>query len=285
MSNSHVIIGVHGLANKPPKATLRDWWAKSIVEGLARNQRRTSEELDFEIVYWADWRYDRPIANEKNDEPYLRADGDRRLPTYEDGWRDDVIAGFGDLFGKPLDWAKRYFGVDEIAGLVLGAKLEDLALYYDDEAKRELLRARLRKALVANAGKRIMVIAHSMGSIIAYDVLRRLGRDDPSFRVEHLITIGSPLGLPHVKYKIYEENDQVRTPSVVARWSNLADRRDPVAADVHLAGDYAPNAAGVEVRDDLVINGYRGKKGDANHHKSYGYLRTPEISKLIRGFI
>ena len=113
-------------------------------------------------------------------------------------------------------------------------------------------------------------------------MLRALGREDPARVIDHFITIGSPLGLPHVKHKIYQENDLVRTPSVVRRWTNFADRRDPVAADVHLSGDYAPNNRGVEVRDDLVINGYKSPAGKANHHKSYGYLRAPEVSEAIR---
>jgi esterase/lipase superfamily enzyme len=47
-----------------------------------------------------------------------------------------------------------------------------------------------------------MLIAHSMGTIISYDVLRDLGQEDPSFKVPHFATIGSPLDLPHVKAKI-----------------------------------------------------------------------------------
>jgi hypothetical protein len=29
-----IIIGVHGLLNKPPKETLEKWWSESINEGL-----------------------------------------------------------------------------------------------------------------------------------------------------------------------------------------------------------------------------------------------------------
>ena len=32
-----IIIGIHGLANKPDKTTLSDWWEKSIREGLNKN--------------------------------------------------------------------------------------------------------------------------------------------------------------------------------------------------------------------------------------------------------
>ena len=280
MAESHVIIGIHGLANKPEAETLEGWWKDSILEGLERNQGRTSRTLSFESVYWADVMYGAPIPDAENKEPYLKAKDP--LKTYKDGWWDDLVAGLADAAATPLDLAKRYFGFDGVADAVLRAKLDDLATYYEKRKIREKLRGLLRAALEKHKEKRIMVIAHSMGTIIAYDVLRALGREDPARVVDHFVTIGSPLGLPHVKHKIYQENDLVRTPSVVRRWTNFADRRDPVAADVHLSGDYAPNNRGVEVRDDLVINGYKSPAGKANHHKSYGYLRAPEVSAAIR---
>jgi hypothetical protein len=50
--------------------------------------------------------------------------------------------------------------------------------------------------------------------------------------------------------------------------------------DAHLAGDFEANGRGILVEDDLVANDWGGI-----HHKSYGYLRTPEVSKVIRNFI
>ena len=32
-----IIVGIHGLANKPEKDVLAEWWVKSIREGLAKN--------------------------------------------------------------------------------------------------------------------------------------------------------------------------------------------------------------------------------------------------------
>ena len=55
--------------------------------------------------------------------------------------------------------------------------------------------------------------------------------------------------------------------------------------DTHLVDDYEPNDHGVQAKDDLVINGYVSRKGKANEHKSYGYLRTPELSAVVRAFI
>ncbi len=285
MSDSCVIIGIHGLANKPEQRTLKKWWEMALSEGLERNQGRTSGGVTFDLCYWADIRYAEP---DDNPEPYVQAKGKDSLPKHKDGWFDAVTARLGDLADDPIDWAKRYFGTDNLADAILRKKLPDLAAYYQDEGQREAMRERFTETLKKHRDKRMMVIAHSMGSIIAYDVLRRMGRQDTNFRVDHLVTIGSPLGLAQVKHRIQEENDLIRTPSVVRKWTNFADRRDLVATDSHLADDYAPNARDVKVKDDRVINTYTSKeegKGDPNYHKSYGYLRTPELSELVRHII
>jgi hypothetical protein len=100
--------------------------------------------------------------------------------------------------------------------------------------------------------------------------------------------------LPHVKQQVVDERtkegfdkaDEVRTPSVVTKsWMNFADTLDPVALDTHLSDDYDANSGSVEVKDDIVENDYVGNGGERNHHKSYGYLRTPELSKYIRKFV
>lgn len=285
MSEASIIIGIHGLSNKPPEEDLRKGWRASILEGLARNCRVQLHDLPFELVYWRPWNYDEPIPADDNGEPYRPADGTGPLPTYEDGWRDEVVARALDVAARPLDWAKRHFGIGRLADSVLEHKLEDLALYYENQDKSRALREQLEQRLVAHSGKRIMLIAHSMGSIVAYDTLRKLGRRQPDAALHHLVTIGSPLGLPHVIDRIYQEKAALRTPSIVRRWTNFADRRDVVAFDVHLSDDYGANDAGVQVRDDLVVNGYEGTTGKANPHKSYGYLRAPEVSKVIRNFL
>jgi hypothetical protein len=78
----------------------------------------------------------------------------------------------------------------------------------------------------------------------------------------------------------------LRMPSVVRRWSNLAERRDPVAFDNHLAGDYRGNFLGVRVQDDLVCNDRDvDERGKSDFHSSIGYLRCPEMSRRVREFI
>ena len=53
--------------------------------------------------------------------------------------------------------------------------------------------------------------------------------------------------------------------------------------------DYEPNDQGVKVADLPVINAYRSPldrspADQPNYHKSYGYLRTPEMSNVVRAF-
>ena len=59
-----------------------------------------------------------------------------------------------------------------------------------------------------------------------------------------------------------------------------------MAADIHLRDDYLENARGIRVEDDLVSNDYHAPgSGKANPHKSYGYLRAPELSRHVARFL
>jgi len=114
---------------------------------------------------------------------------------------------------------------------------------------------------------------------------RKRERDAPSLKVAHLVKAGSPLGLAKVRLKIEAECGAVRVPNNVGQWTNLADANDIVAFTGALAADYAPSDTGVRVADRRVVNDYRRPTSEANHHKSYGYLRTPEFSQIASDFL
>jgi hypothetical protein len=305
-----IVVGIHGLANKPEKSQLAGWWKDALDEGLEKNLGVTNAQYTFKMVYWADLLYKYPVHFDEalsfddlyNDEPYIPAK-EGALQTYEDGWVDLVRAKTQNIAGTIIDFAKEKFEIDALAKWVLEKTMKDLAYYYDKSQRirdrdgklreaRQVLMGELERDLRPFAGDQVMVIAHSMGTIIAYDVLRDLGRTDQPVQVRDFITIGSPLGLPHVKGNIYREREHysrkapVRTPTIVTEhWVNFADRQDRVAFDTHLADDYAANDTDVSVKDDLVINDYVGATGEPNHHKSYGYLRTPELSRCLARFL
>ena len=282
-TDGSAIVYVHGLANKPPRAIKEQWCLQALAEGLFRN-RAEKPEMAVAVVYWADLRYPQPDAVEAMSEGYQPADGegplDRYVPRFTDRLRE-VAEKWG---GRALDKEKDLIGLGSNVEHLLGIGLADLAAYYGDETMRAGIRRRLSDLLSESRQRRALVIAHSMGSIVAHDVLR-MAESTSANPIEHLITIGSPLGLPLVCQKIRQEFGATQTPANVGRWTNLADPGDKVALDCNLADDYKANARGVRVRDVLVHNRYVNHLAQPNKHKSYGYLRTPELADLVAEFL
>ena len=305
-----VIVGIHGLANKSKKETLETWWRDSIEEGLRTNCGVSNPQFDFVMVYWADLLYKYHLHEDEsydfdslyNGQPYVKAKPGA-LRRYDDDWLDSFRATARETASTTVARIKDSVGLDSASEWLLSAKIRDLLYYWDkgrkltdrqgnEDSAGNVLRSELTAELNRVRGRRIMLIAHSMGAVIGYDVLRDIGRTAPDFEVDHLVTIGAPLGLPTVKSNIRrvrnynQRSARVRTPTiVVGKWVNYADRTDPISFDIHLSDDYGPNARGVRARDDLVYNDYVSPTGEKNSHKSYGYLRTPEASELIKGFI
>ena len=278
---SKVILGIHGLSNKPEKDVLEGWWRKSIVEGLM-NVGHADAEFDFHIVFWADYLHkyrehtDENFSFDKlyNSEPY-RAASDGELKEYKEGLGAWFRAAALDIGGSGIDFLKSHAGMNRFADWAISKVAKDLAFYYynderfipDHEGKprraKDLLRDELKKAIGPEheKGNEIMVVAHSMGAIIAYDALRDIGIEPGNtVEVKQFTTIGAPLGLPHVKGKIIEERNydpKVRTPSIVTeKWTNFADPKDLIALDSRLRNDYGANQCGVRVTDDEVANDY-----------------------------
>ncbi len=95
--------------------------------------------------------------------------------------------------------------MDALADWVLGRVLKDLDFYYDQGAQDtqpeesegvgvKVLRDELKTVLLEEKDKQLMVISHSMGTIIGYDVLRDLGMPgtESGVTVDEFVTIGSP---------------------------------------------------------------------------------------------
>ncbi len=303
-----VIVGIHGLANKPEKDILADWWEKSIREGLAKNCGIQDADFEFQMVYWRGLLYKYPQHYDDaldfdplySDEPYTEAPPGS-LKKYEEGWLQRARSRLLGLGGAAIDALRRRVSLNLLEDWALGKikLLRDLDFYYDEDRRihdrdgqprqaRSVLMDELQITLLRLEGRRIFVIAHSMGSIIAYDVLRNIGRKDRSFEVADFVTIGSPLGFSTVKRNVrrerksYSPDMPVRTPTIVTRWVNYADPDDFIAIDSRLRNDYGPNDRGVRVQDDAILNSYVKPTGERKPHKSYGYLRTPELSAHIR---
>lgn len=105
-----------------------------------------------------------------------------------------------------------------------------------------------------------VVITHSLGTVIAFKLLREMEADAKKPEIPLLITMGSPLGLEAFKRKLGPPR---RKPSFVKRWANFYDPSDIVALGKDL--DENTFAAGIE-NDGLVNN------QTSNAHGIVGYL-------------
>ncbi len=295
-----IIIGIHGLGNKPPASLYQSWWRKSLYEGFTRigHPRR---RLPFELVYWADILHPVPLdpyikdPDDKRflDEPYLIATGASAVK--QSLMRKKLL----HLFDKQLDRLKLdgegHIIWKHITDLIIQRYFFELDSYYRNswaspaegpQPVRDRIRSRLAEVLRRHQDKEILLIAHSMGAIIAYDVL---AHTVPEVRVQQLVTIGAPLGVPVVVEKIRNEwglsAGLPPTPdAVVERWHNLADLEDKVAFDYELADDYRPNRHQVAPVDVQVVNDYIIQR-KRNPHKDFGYLRTRELATICFNFI
>ncbi|MFI5681370.1 hypothetical protein [Streptomyces cellulosae] len=131
------------------------------------------------------------------------------------------------------------------------------------------LRARIKERFLAAVGDHTeVVVAHSLGSVVAYEAL--CGRTDlPDLT---LITLGSPLavrGLVLDRLVPPLRDGHARWPVPVKRWTNIADRGDAVA----LVKELAP-VFGDRVTDVLVHNG-------AKAHDVRPYLTARETGQAI----
>ncbi|KOX59199.1 hypothetical protein ADL19_05695 [Streptomyces purpurogeneiscleroticus] len=276
------IVGIHGLGNKPPVDEKRRWWEAAIREGLSRNEHLHRVEAAFEFVYWADLRYDAPLDTSGNQEPYRPYPGAGPLSNADEAPAISTGTLLAPVY-EGLDWVQSKTGITPLDDVILEYRFDDLWHYHAEDPFAQRVRSRLIDRLDTLRDGRILLAAHSMGSVIAYDVLRFLEQHDPMLRVDHFVTLGSPLGLAKVKLKAEAEFGSLRVPGNVAAWTNLYDGEDVVAITGALASDYVPNG-GVRVQDVQVVNDYTAPNGGANHHKSYGYLRTPEFSNIASAF-
>jgi hypothetical protein len=135
------------------------------------------------------------------------------------------------------------------------------------------MRARVRAAIDRNDGP-LVVVAHSLGSIIAFDVLSEPGM---AGRAVSFVTVGSPLGLGPAQdhLRAWRGSRPIEIPAGVASWRNFQAAGDPVAVGTgldDLRDDYAPalRVHATEVRNEAEW-----------HHALSGYLEAPEVRDTI----
>ncbi|MFC1585780.1 hypothetical protein ACFL5V_09555 [Fibrobacterota bacterium] len=300
---SKVIIGIHGLRNKPAKELLREWWFASIEEGF-KVVNKPVPKFEFEMAYWAHYLHPEHQDHALTDRGHPLFLSEQYEPGATFGPRDPgplrkrfiselrkqilMITVGGPGFGKNL----------LISDIILQTMFEELDVYYHEYLKdsdgarrpaKDLIRGELAELLRKHQGRDIMLVAHSMGAIIAYDVLIHTV---PHIPIHTMITLGAPLAFPLVLDKITSEqgiergpDEKMPTPeSIQRRWYNFSDLEDVTALNYNLRKVYAENSYHIKPFDQIVYNNYESE-GILNPHKSYGYLRTADFTHAVEEFL
>jgi hypothetical protein len=268
------IVVVHGVGQQVEgELTLHDRYFSALRQGVARAGGTIGPD---DVVFASYGEFFRPPAEVLSPLPYFGAE------SVEDGYESELLLALWrraasvdrrvvppdeEVLGRSPVWASRalaalsrsrYFA--GVADRLLIGNLKQVHRYFTDDA----LRAKIRQAAADQISDDTrVVVAHSLGTVVAYEVLCcLLGPASLTF-----VSLGSPLGLPNLIFDRLQpvprpDGADVRGcwPSRVRAWTNIADAGDVVA----MVEDLRPIFGG-DMRQIRVHNG-------AHAHDMASYL-------------
>ncbi len=286
-----LILYVPGLLPKPTPDIHRPALLRCLLSGIARIDDDVAGEIErsdcFELVPWTfdfygkhrDFNIDRDAINE-----LLQKSG----PSRED------IAEASSWKRRFTRWLYRLgnrmpFLIPHLASEKLEIHLRDLRRYTRNqrgiaERIRHKVKAPLRAA--ARSRRPVLLIGHSMGSVIVYDALWQMShRDGDDVDIDLLLTMGSPLGQHYIQQRIKgsERVGAARFPGNVEVWKNLSAVGDLTAIDPELRNDFgAMTAHGtLQSLEDVRIYTWYRLDGELNVHAEYGYLANEVTAGVV----
>jgi len=163
---------------------------------------------------------------------------------------------------------------DPIFRFIVGRFASDVIDYLYGPHTQQM-RGPVRQALLGNPPPGV-IVAHSLGTIILYDVL-----SEPAFAglsVPLLVTLGSPLGIGNVQNRLRDSAGRPNpVPTSLRAWSNFADRWDPVALDATLRNEFDPPR---DFATDESVNNPADNNHDLTGYLSIGIVRSTIVSAL-----
>jgi len=292
------IIFVPGKNPKPqPEEHKAELW-RCMVHGVARNDSELAVELEKhpEVFQLASWNhlYYQQYKSLDRDLPWIehlitRTGASKEEREQIHSWRRRLgwfMYWLADLFPVLINFAP---------DPAIKATIAETRRYFENTENiafsiREILKSQIKSAWINN--QKILLIGHSMGSIISYDSLWELGRHEGyQGKIDLFLTLGSPLGMRFVQHRLIDARvrNGIRYPDNIRQWVNISSMGDLTALDPYLAGDYEDmvNRGLVEsIRDEHrdVYNYFIGTQG-LNVHRSYGYLVNKKVGAVIAAWI
>lgn len=278
---------------KPPPDQHRNALARVLSAGVGRQRPELAGWLEgdtsrFTLVPWTmqlyphhrDIRLDLPGIERLLEVPEP-SDADRR--EIDSPWRE--VARIWHLFGDSFPRI-----TDLIAPPALRMTLADVRHYLENrDGIAGRIRAVVREPLLAawEAGAKVLLIGHSLGSVIAFDVLWELSRrDGHPGRVDVFMSLGSPIATRFIRHGLEGAhlNGRERYPGNIRRWLNVSARGELVALHPRVKPFFGAmlKLGLLESLEDCtgIYTHFRGPAG-LDVHKSYGYLNHAAVAGAV----
>lgn len=287
-----LILYIPGLLPKPEPEMHREALLRCVLAGVERVDADVAREIEsipgaFDLVSWTYdfYRESRDIALDAAaiDAVIEQGGAGKQDIAEARSWKRQLTRGIYTL-GDILP-----FLIPHVASERMAVHLRDLRRYLQDDNgiaghTRRMLKVALR---AATKGRHpVLLIAHSMGSVIAYDSLWELSHSSRDHvEVDTLLTMGSPLGQRYMQKRIKGANKSGfdRYPNNIRRWKNLAAVGDLTALDPYLVNDFGEmlELGLVNAIDDEVLFTHFRLNGELNVHAEYGYLVNEKTAHTI----
>ncbi|MFJ7096258.1 hypothetical protein ACIQWL_39450 [Streptomyces mirabilis] len=280
------IVGVHGIRHtRTSKAQLTDDWSRALNGGLGELDMPDLPAGALELPHWTGLlaRGANHLGPEEDlfdaSVPLNEEEADFVATALEEVVRQEDLARVQELglqtLGLPQLWPARLTRLvmaydrrfPRGGGKLFVSTMREVRFYLYEPDLAAQVRALVAEAFGADTS---VVIGHSLGSVIAYDLLRR-GEiaPDRTAAVHTLVTCGSPLTIPSVRRGLnIADGEPLKLPSGIA-WVNVFDPGD------FISGGTGLSTLSPEVTDAEVNNGI----GDP--HSALRYLRTTPVARVI----
>jgi hypothetical protein len=190
-----------------------------------------------------------------------------------DAASEDVVA------KGPLNWEWLQAVVRAIdkhvpfgSGTAIALATNDVYQYLKNTAIRQEIDRGVRTAIKANV--QTVVVAHSLGTVVAYNLLRQQGTE-LKWQVPVFITVGSPLAVTEIRNAV-RSFGPTRCPECVEAWFNAFDERDYVALRA-----LDPPSFPLDPREPAIENKHDVRNRTTNRHGIAGYLDDHDVAKRI----
>jgi hypothetical protein len=157
--------------------------------------------------------------------------------------------------------------VRPISAQLVALVTADVAKYLTNPAIQQTVNNGVLKAI--KPGQEAVVVSHSLGTVVAYNVLMSRPTAFPAVKVPLFVTLGSPLAVNAVKSRLRPHT----FPKPAGKWFNAMDPDDVVAL-YPLTQKHFPTGGTIENHDKV-------KNWTDNQHSIAGYLDDEKVAKRI----